>query len=96
MENRKCSNCGNEKNLVKHHKVPTVYNGKDDKKNLEVLCRSCHIKLHHKNDIRLHSFDFGTLKIFRIFLKNPQPTPFPVIFQEILKDDVKMSREGLR
>jgi hypothetical protein len=41
-----CATCGRKKNLVIHHKDLDHYN--NDPNNLEVLCRSCHQRLHKK------------------------------------------------
>lgn len=45
-ERGKCETCGSDKNLEIHH---IVYN--NDFKNLKLLCKGCHIRLHHKKQI---------------------------------------------
>lgn len=42
----KCAECGDDRNLVVHHKD---YNKKNcDEKNLIVLCRKCHNRIHNR------------------------------------------------
>lgn len=41
---KKCELCPAKQNLVVHHKDEDRYNNKPE--NLQVLCRSCHVKVH--------------------------------------------------
>ena len=45
-KNKKCSWCGNKKNLTFHHAIPKKDGGKYKKSNLIILCRKCHNKKH--------------------------------------------------
>lgn len=45
---QKCERCGSPTNLHVHHKKPVSKGGKDDQKNLQVLCQKCHKKAHKK------------------------------------------------
>lgn len=44
-DNYKCQNCTSSKRLVVHHKDEDKLNNVED--NLVVLCRTCHMKVHH-------------------------------------------------
>ncbi len=44
-DNYKCQNCTSSKRLVVHHKDEDKLNNTED--NLVVLCRACHMKVHH-------------------------------------------------
>ena len=44
-----CVNCGDTKKLVIHHIIPFSEFGLHDEKNLIVLCRRCHNKVHYNN-----------------------------------------------
>ena len=45
-DNYECQNCESSKNLVIHHKDEDKLNNSED--NLVVLCRTCHMKVHHR------------------------------------------------
>jgi len=42
----KCAECGNNKDLTIHHKIPLCNGGDESTENLEVLCKKCHNKKH--------------------------------------------------
>ena len=44
-----CEICGSKENLEVHHKTPIVLGGKSNDENIEVLCESCHSRLHEKS-----------------------------------------------
>ena len=44
-DNYKCQHCASSKKLVIHHKDENKLNNAED--NLIVLCRTCHMKVHH-------------------------------------------------
>lgn len=41
-----CEKCGSQKGLNIHHILPVEQGGEDEVKNLELICRKCHIKAH--------------------------------------------------
>jgi len=41
-----CSLCGRKQSIIVHHKDMNIKNNSVD--NLQVLCQSCHVRLHHK------------------------------------------------
>jgi predicted RNA-binding Zn-ribbon protein involved in translation (DUF1610 family) len=47
-EYKKCQLCGNDNDgcLDCHHIIPRCQGGKDDKKNLIMVCPNCHAKIH--------------------------------------------------
>lgn len=47
-----CEICGSKENLEVHHKTPIVLGGKSNDENIEVLCESCHSRLHEKKQVR--------------------------------------------
>ncbi len=47
-----CNTCGSTKYIVIHHKNTDRHDNSKD--NLEVLCKSCHQKLHNKKPDRMH------------------------------------------
>ena len=51
-DNNKCRNCFSSKKVVIHHIDENKYN--NFKNNLITLCRTCHMKIHHKS-IELHN-----------------------------------------
>ena len=60
MEKNRCEICGARTNLVVHHKIPRSKGGSDDKENLQVLCRNCHLHVHNP---------FMDLRVLRKLLK---------------------------
>lgn len=50
-----CCRCGNNKNLIVHHKDSNRHNNVDE--NLVVLCKSCHQKLHHAYKISVFNLE---------------------------------------
>ncbi len=42
--NKKCEECGSEKNLEIHHIIPRQYGNLNDISNLQLLCHGCHNK----------------------------------------------------
>ena len=45
---RKCNYCGSVENLHIHHILPLSKGGQNSLGNFEVVCRTCHLKLHHQ------------------------------------------------
>lgn len=43
-----CVDCGTNINLIVHHIIEWRFTHDDSIENLKVLCRSCHMKTHHK------------------------------------------------
>lgn len=39
-----CEDCGTKENLTVHHRMPKRNKGKNDFRNLEILCVNCHRK----------------------------------------------------
>lgn len=46
-----CHRCGSRKNLHVHHIIPTKEGGNRERKNLVVLCSSCHKTVEHQQKI---------------------------------------------
>ena len=46
LHGRRCSECGKAGRLEVHHKVSLQHGGTNDLRNLEALCRGCHIERH--------------------------------------------------
>lgn len=46
--NNKCVECSNKEKLEVHHKFPKYKGGKDQFKNLIILCEKCHKSKHKK------------------------------------------------
>lgn len=46
VEKKECDTCGSKEKLCIHHKDLDHYN--DDPSNLQVLCSSCHMRIHKK------------------------------------------------
>jgi len=44
----KCCYCESTNNLHLHHKLPLSLGGSNTLGNLELVCRNCHLKLHHQ------------------------------------------------
>ncbi|MEM7111900.1 MAG: HNH endonuclease signature motif containing protein [Chloroflexota bacterium] len=42
----RCEKCKSQMSLEVHHKKPVSKGGKDNLRNLQVLCQSCHKKVH--------------------------------------------------
>ncbi len=46
-----CHRCGKREHLIVHHIIPVSAGGRREKKNLVVLCRSCHALVEHQQKI---------------------------------------------
>ncbi len=53
----KCLKCSTVKDLCVHHKDGDHYNNKPE--NLELLCRSCHLSVHRKNQYNGNNVESG-------------------------------------
>ena len=42
----KCELCGNTQQLQVHHILPVSQGGRNNPENLQVVCNSCHLKIH--------------------------------------------------
>lgn len=54
MTKTKCSKCGSEFELTKHHDRDNHMSRKNPAKHTIILCRTCHSLLEHTKDIKLY------------------------------------------
>lgn len=50
-EPKQCIECGAKENLQTHHIIQKYYGGEDSVYNTKILCKECHLKSHHYEDI---------------------------------------------
>lgn len=65
---KKCKYCKSKENLTYDHKIPLIQGGKDEKQNIQVLCKMCNgIKsgLSHKQVMSLFKW-FLKIQEFRV------------------------------
>lgn len=56
LPKKKCKYCGSKEDLTYDHKIPVILGGKDEMKNIQVLCKRCNQMksgMTHKQIIRL-------------------------------------------
>ena len=56
-ENYECEECGNKATQVHHKSYENIYN--EEREDVEVLCRDCHIEKEEEKGTDLYYTDFG-------------------------------------
>ena len=70
IQEKVCFICGDNENLIVHHKKFKIDGGTEERENLVVLCNLCHTKLHtlerfYRNNHVRKSFDRLALELRR-------------------------------